>query len=86
MLGGRRLTPAIRQRLDAAANSCLENGRLVSPAGLLLVCVARGATPLPYATTDATLNVSTGIPCRNRHVMAIGRSPSCDTYVAGPRH
>ena len=33
-----------------------------------------------WATADAVTKVSVGIGRRNRHVMAIGRSPRCSTY------
>ena len=40
-----------------------------------------------YATAAANcVNRSPGNGCLSRHVIDIGRSPSCRTYVAGPRH
>lgn len=44
------------------------------------------ATPRQPAATAAAAKKSAGIGVSRRQVMAIGRSPSCETYCAVPRN
>ena len=69
-----------RQRSTLTASSNRSSNEPVSSthdAPIAVRCLMNH--PGHYPTTDATLNASTGMACRRRHVIDIGRSPSCDT-------
>jgi len=91
----RRPPPSSMVRWSAAARIAvatrLQSGALHEGLSWWTVLVTSGRRPdvgsgrAQPAATVAAVKKSVGIGCSSSHVMAMGRSPACDTYSAGPR-
>lgn len=82
----KRKTPREREKTQARNNGAGPTPPIASAVLRLPVNVGRSLRAPHCAIADAWLKKSVGIGVANFHVIAIGRSPVWETYVAGPRN